>query len=283
MNNLTADDIKAINDQDKLLEIIKNTDLDTRIRTLALQNIVDKSILRDLVHEKEAFLRSYAALHIDDDEIVMDLILNDSDDWVRHFACQNFVSNCNAEKYGDILLEFALENPEYVTCVHGKTDMIAGEACGRISDTSKLLKIITESQSGYVYSKAINKADNDALHNLLHNAKLNIKKKLEIAVKIEDDEKLKELLEVPIGPTSRYVPNTGDMPDDISGVRVMDELSPGDRIYTSIVFSYPNEEIVIQALNDIQYKSNLNYIIEHHKNPEIRDMAKKRLENIKRY
>lgn len=283
MDSLTVEDVKKIKNQDKLLEIVKNQDLNTKIRKQALENIEDDGIFRDFAHDEDKFLRSYAAGHIDDNEILLDLILNDSDDWVRYVAGKNFVGNCNAEEYGHVLLEFALENPSYNVSPYTKTRWVAKSACDRINDTSKLLKIIKESQSEYVYSAAIDKAGKEALAGLLYGEKLGMKKKLKIAVEIEDDELLMELLEVPIGPTRKYIPNDGDMDDDnICGIWVVNDFSPGDNIYTSIVFSYPNEEIVIQALDDIQHESNLKYIIEHHENPKIRNLAAKRLEHIKR-
>lgn len=282
MNNLTVEDVKKIKNLDRLIEIAKNQDLNTKIRNNALENIEDKGIFKDLAYDEDKFLRSYAAEHIDDDEILLDLILNDSDDWVRHLAGNNFVDNCDAAKYEDVLLEFALANPAYNVSPYTKTYSTAKFACDRINDNSKLLRIIKESESEYVYSAAICKADREALAGLLYGEKLGMKKKLMIAAEIEDDELLMDLLEVPIGPTRKYVPNDGDLGgNDISGIWVVNDFSPGDSIYTSIVFSYPNEEIVIQALNDIQNKSYLEYIMGHHKSPKIRDLASKRLEDIK--
>ena len=283
MDNLTVDDVKKIKNPDKLLEIAKNQDLNTKIRKQALENIEDKGIFKDLAYDEDKFLRLYVADHIDDDEILLDLILNDSDDWVRYLAGRNFADNCDAEEYEDVLLEFALENPAYNVSPYTKTRWAAKSACDRINDNSKLLRIIKESESEHVYSAAIHKADRESLAELLYGEKLGMKKKLVIAAEIEDDERLMELLEVPIGPTRKYVPNDGDLGDDgICGVWVVGNISPGDSIYTSIVFSYPNEEIVIQALNIIPHESYLEYIRGHHKSPKIRDLASKRLEHIKR-
>lgn len=281
MNNLTVQDVKMIRNQDMLIEIIMNGDLNSMIRHAAVVNLEDKSFFKDFAYDEDTFLRTLAAQYIDDDETLLDLVLNDSNDQVRYYAGANFVDNCDSEKYGDALLEFALENPAYNVSPYRKTMGVAKSACDRINDTSKLLKIIKESQSKYVYSAAIHKAGKEELAGLLYGENLGMKKKLSIAIEIEDDERLMELLEVPIGPTRKYVPNDGDLDDDnICGIWVMDDFSPGDYIYTSIVLSYPNEEIVIQALNNIQYKSNLDFIIKHHESPKIRDLAKKRLEHI---
>lgn len=281
MKNLTVRDVKVIRDQDRLLEIIMNRNLDSRVRHAAVDNIEDKSFFKDCAYDEDEFLRIFAAQYIDDDETLLDLVLNDSNDYVRYKAGVNFVDNCDSERYEDVLLEFALENPAYNVSPYTKTHWVAESACDRINDTSKLLKIINESQSEYVCSTAIRRVDREALAGLLYGENLGMKKKLKIAMELEDDERLMELLEVPIGPTRKYVPNDGDFPDDVSGIWVMGNLSPGDSIYRSIVLSYPNEEIVIQALNDIQYKSNLEFIIKHHESPKIRDLARKRLEHIR--
>ncbi len=102
---------------------------------------------------------------------------------------------------------------------------MAKSACDRINANSKLLRIITESQSEYVYSAAIHKAEKETLARLLYGEKLGMKKKLMIAMELEDDERLRELLEVPICPTRKYIQNDGDI-DDICGVWVMNDLSP---------------------------------------------------------
>lgn len=291
---LAAEDIKLINDDEKLIEIIKNQNLDMRIRIHAVESLNDKSVFRDYTHDEDSFLRSQAARFIDDYEMLLDMILNDSSDHVRHVAGMNFIGDCDIEKYEDILVEFAVENPKYNADSISSTIEAARFASSRIEDASKLLKVIMKSPSNRVWRYAIRKVDNDALCKLLENneleagkalivaEKLNDKRKLKellydgkldyesqvsVAMKLEDDEKLKELLKVPIGPR---VPEGKVFPD----------LFPGDKIYTSIVFSYPNEEIAIAALNNIGYEKSLKHIIKHHDNPRMRDLAEERLKNL---
>ena len=291
---LTIEDIKLINDDDKLIEILKNQNLDTRIRIQAVANLNDKSVFKDYAHYEDPFLRSQAARYIEDDEMLLDLILNDSNDHVRHSAGMNFINTCDIEKYEDILVEFAVENPEYNVNPFFSTDFAARLACRRIEDTSNLLEVIMKSSSNQVCYYAISKVDNDALYKLLKSDELDVEKALmvaeklndheklkellqkcqldyesqvRVAMKLKDDEKLREFLKVPLGPK-------------VSEDKVFPNLFPGDEIYKSIVFSYPNEDIAIAALNNIGYKRNLKDIIKHHDNPRICDLAKDRLMNL---
>jgi hypothetical protein len=222
------------------------------------------------------------------------LILNDSNDYVRNKAGRNFVYNCDCEKYGDVLLEFALENPKYNASQLTRPDIKTIFACRRISDTSKLLKIIKESKSRQVYSCAMEAVGKDALSGLLHSGELDMEKtvivaekledteklrellysgklkiteSLRIAAKLEDSEKLMKLLEVPVGP---YIPEGKVFPD----------LFPGDKIYVSIALSYPDEDIAAEAVKNIGYKQNLEWVINNSKNTRIRRLAEERLKNI---
>jgi hypothetical protein len=274
---LTVGDVEKITNQNQLLEIVRNPDVDVRIRIKAAENIKDKSIFKDFAHDNDSFLRYYAAKYIDDDETLLDLILNDSNDFVRHNAGSNFIDYCDSERYEDVLLEFALENPRYNVSPLTETDTLARFACHNIRDTSKLLKVIKESKSPYVYNYAMRKVDKKALHDLLYSGKLDRARALEVAMKLEDDEKLGELLDVAIGPKSRFIPNAGEDPDNIAG-HTVSNIFPGDDIYSSIVFSCQNEEITIRALKLIGYPSNLKRIIEYHENPKIRQLAKNQLE-----
>lgn len=288
---MAAEETKP-NDDD-LIEVIKNQILDMRIRIHAVESLNDKSVLRDYAHNEDLFLRIQAARFIDDYEMLLDMILNDSSDHVRHIAGMNFIGGCDIEKYEDILVEFAVENPKYDVDSYSSTGNAARFACSRIEDSSKLLKVIIKSPSERVWRHAISKADDAALYELLQSngleaekalvvaEKLNDKVKLRellndgkldyesqvmLAMDLEDDEKLKELLKVPIGPRVREG-------------KAFPDLFPGDNLYKSIVFSYPNEEIAIAALNNIGYERNLKEIIKHHDNPRICDLAKERLKN----
>lgn len=294
-SSLTDDDIDKINNQNKLLEIFKNQDLDTRVRSKAAENIEDKSIFKDYAYDDDSFLRVCAAQYTDDDdEMLLNLILNDSNVFVRYYAGWNFVRNCDNEKYEDILLEFALENPEYNVAPIGSTDKKAKFASHRINDASKFLRIIEKSKSKHVYSYAVGRVSKDDLSELLYSGKLDTEKtifiakelkdyeklrellyggkvdfknSMKIAMELEDDEFLKKNLGVPIGPHIREG-------------KVFPDIFPGDGLYTEIVFSYPNEEVVIKALNLIGYKHSLKYIIDNHKNPKICKLAKERLKQL---
>lgn len=295
--DLTVHDVEKINDQDRLLEIIRNQDLDFAVRHRAVRNLEDKSFFKDCAHAEDDFLRIFAAEFIDDDETLLDMILNDSNDYVRRKAGSNFIDNCDSEKYSDVLLEFALENPKYNVNPIGDTDVAARFACHRIEDTSKLLRVIKESPSKYVYRYAMRNVDDESLFELLQSGeldsekthfladklddenvlrdllyakKVNVHNRIRIAVKLRDDEMLKELLDAPLGP---YIPEGKAFPD----------IYPGDRLYVHIVFNYPNEEIAIQALKLIGYEKNLKYVMENHKNPKIRDLAAEMYENCKRH
>ena len=294
MENLTVEDVENIKSQIQLLEIFKNQDLDTRVRSKAIENIEDKSIFNDYAYDDDSFLRECAAQYIDDDEMLLDLILNDSNVFVRYYAGWNFVRNCDNEKYDDILLEFALENPEYNVAPIGTTDKKAKFASHRINDTSKFLRIIEKSKSKRVYSYAVGRVSKDDLSGLLYSGKLDTEKtifiakelndyeklrellyggkvdfknSMKIAMELEDDEFLKKNLDVPIGPHIREG-------------KVFPDIFPGDGLYTEIVFSYPNEEVVIKALNLIGYKHSLKYIIDNHKNPKICKLAEERLKQL---
>ena len=289
----TAEDIKLINDNDKLIEIIRNQDLDIRIRIHAVEMLKDKSVFRDYVHDEDSFLRSQAARFTDDYEILLDMVLNDSSDHVKHIAAMRFVCGCDIEKYEDILVEIAVENPKYGDDSFQNAEKAARFASSRIEDPSKLLKVIKKSSSLRVWRYAIGKLDNDALYELLENngldaekaltaieklndrvklkellysGKLDYESEVSVAMELEDDEKLKELLNVTLG--LRVIEG-----------KAFPDIYPGDGIYTSIVFSYPNEEIAIAALNNIGYEKNLKHIIKHHDNPRIRDLAEERLKN----
>lgn len=307
-SKLTVDDVEKIKDQNQLLEIIKNPDLDTRVRIKAVDNIEDKHILADYAYDEDIFLRMQAVRQVKDDEILLDLILSDSSDFVRHEAGTRFIDYSDSEKYEDVLLEFALENPKYAVFPLGDTDTMARFACMRIKDTSKLLEVVKKSQSLYVYRYAMRKVWDDALSELLYSGeldrdkevmvaeKLNDYKKLSellygekldyecrirIAMGLKDDEKLRELLKVPLAPKSKFIPNDGSEADDINGHYAVSDMFPGDEIYTTIVFDYPNRKIAIKALNLIGYKSNLEYIVQNHKDPRIRKVATAILEITK--
>ena len=292
--SLTVEDIGKIKNQNRLLEIVRNRDLETRIRTEAVKNLEDKGVFRDFAHDEDMFMRMCAAEYVDDDEILLDLILNDSNDYVRREAGRNFVYNCDCEKYEGVLLEFALENPKYNVSPLTRPDIKTIFACRRISDTSKLLKIIKESKSRQVYGYAMDAVGRDALSGLLHSGELDMEKtvivaekledteklrellysgklkiteSLRIAAKLEDSEKLMKLLEVPVGP---YIPDGKVFPD----------LFPGDRIYTSIALSYPDEEVAAEAVKNIGYKQNMEWVINNSKNARIRRLAEERLKNL---
>ena len=68
-SKLTLDGVEKIKDQNQLLEIIKNPDLDTRVRIKAVDNIEDKSILADYAYDEDIFLRMQAVRQVKDDEI----------------------------------------------------------------------------------------------------------------------------------------------------------------------------------------------------------------------
>ena len=157
--DLTIEDVDKIKDQNRLFEIVKNQDLDVRIRIKAVNNIEDKRIFADYAYDEDVFLRLYAAKYLEDDETLLDLMLNDSSDYVRCDAGRNFIHHCDSEKYGDVLVEFSLENPKYNVSPLTDTDTAARFACMRIKDTSKLLRIIKESNSLYVYGYAMRKVD----------------------------------------------------------------------------------------------------------------------------
>ena len=293
--DLTVHDVAKIKNQDRLLEIITNQDLDFRVRHRAVINIEDKSFFKGCAHAEDDFLRMFAAKFIDDDETLLDMILNDSNDFVRRKAGSNFIDNCDSEKYSDVLLEFALENPKYNAYTFGDIDLAAKSACKRIDDTSKLLRIIKESSSKSVYCYAMRKVDDDALFELLESGELDVEKtlivadklgdentlrkllygkkvnvhnRIRIAVKLRDDEMLKKLLDVPLGP---HVPEGKVFPD----------IYPGDRLYVHIVFNYPNVEIAIMALKLIGYKKNLKYVMDNHKDSVMRNLAAELYENCR--
>lgn len=303
--DLTIEDVEKIKDQNRLFEIVKNQDLDVRIRIKAVNDIEDKCIFADYAYDEDVFLRMYAAKYLEDDETLLDLMLNDSSDYVRCDAGRKFIHNCDSEKYVDVLVEFSLENPKYNVSPLTDTDTAARFACMRIKDTSKLLRIIKESNSLYVYGYAMRKVDKESLRQLLYSGELDIGKEvmvaeklnderkltellyggkldteteIEVAMELEDDEKLSELLERPISPRNTYIPNTGEDPDNILG-HTVPNIFPGDSIYLRIVFSYPNEDIAIKALNLIGFKSNLEKITQSHKNPKIRRLAKEILKH----
>lgn len=140
MKNLTVQDVNVMGDHDRLLEIIRNWNLDSRIRHTAFENLEDKSFFKDCAYDEMIFkdiCRSYI-----NDEMLLDLALNDSNDYVRYNEGANFVDNCDSEKYEDVLLEFALENPAYNMSPYTKTLWVVKSGCDRINDASKLLKII---------------------------------------------------------------------------------------------------------------------------------------------
>ncbi|MBR6024472.1 MAG: hypothetical protein IK044_05945 [Methanobrevibacter sp.] len=307
-SKLTVDDVEKIKDQNQLLEIVKNPDFDIRVRIRAADNIEDKSILADYAYDGDIFLRMQAIRQVNNDEILLDLILNDSSDFVRHEAGTRFIDYCDSEKYEDVLLEFALENPKYAVFPLGDTDTMARFACMRIKDTSKLMEVVKKSKSIYVYRYAMRAVGNDALSELLYSGeldrdkeimvaerlkdykklsellyggKLNHECRIRVAMGLKDDEKLRELLKVPLAPKSKYIPNDGDDEDNIHGSHVVSDMFPGDEIYTTIVFDYPNRKIAIKALNLIGYKSNLKYIMENHKDPRICKAAASILERTK--
>ena len=64
MENLTVEDVDNIKSQIQLLEIFKNQDLDTRVRSKAIENIEDKSIFNDYAYDDDSFLRECAAQYI---------------------------------------------------------------------------------------------------------------------------------------------------------------------------------------------------------------------------
>ena len=112
-SKLTVDDVEKIKDQNQLLEIIKNPDLDTRVRIKAVDNIEDKHILADYAYDEDIFLRMQAVRQVKDDEILLDLILSDSSDFVRHEAGTRFIDYSDSEKYEDVLLEWKILNMLY--------------------------------------------------------------------------------------------------------------------------------------------------------------------------
>ena len=139
---------------------------------------------------------------------------------------------------------------------------------GRVSkdDLSGLLysgKLDTEKT--IFIAKELN--DYEKLRELLYGGKVDLKNSMKIAMELEDDEFLKKNLDVPIGPHIREG-------------KVFPDIFPGDGLYTEIVFSYPNEEVVIKALNLIGYKHSLKYIIDNHKNPKICKLAEERLKQL---
>ena len=81
VSKLTVEDVAEIKDQDQLLEIAKNSELDIRIRIKAFDDIEDKGIFRDYAYDEDSFLRMCAVKYVDD-EVLLDLILNDSNDFV---------------------------------------------------------------------------------------------------------------------------------------------------------------------------------------------------------
>lgn len=105
-----------------------------------------------------------------------------------------FVCGCNIEKYEDIMVEIAVENPKYGDDSFQNAEKAARFACSRIEDSSKLLKVIKKSSSLRVWRYAIGKLDNDALYELLENNGLDAEKALTAIEKLNDRVKLKELL-----------------------------------------------------------------------------------------